>query len=89
MNILVHLYKNSNRDLCKTMLHEIIDNPPKADVQITHVKDTDVFKPNIESYPTIIITDRDNDYILGIVEGFNSTESIDKLIKDYETKHLV
>lgn len=89
MNIQVHLYKDSDCDLCKMMLHELIDNPPKAYVVISHIKDTDAFKPKIKSYPTIIITDTDNDECLGIIEGFSSTNIINKIIEDYETKSMV
>ena len=89
MNIQVHLYKDSDCDLCKMMLHELIDNPPKADVIISYIKDTDAFKPRIKSYPTIIITDMDNNECLGIIEGFNSTDIINKIIEDYETKSMV
>lgn len=89
MNIQVHLYKDSDCDLCKMILHELIDNPPKADVVISHIKDTDAFKPIIKSYPIIIITDIDNNVCLGIIEGFNSTDIINKIIEDYETKCMV
>lgn len=89
MNIQVHLYKDSDCDLCKMMLHELIDNPPKADVVINHIKDTNAFKPRIKSYPTIIIIDIDNNECLGIIEGFNSTDIINKIIEDYETKSMV
>lgn len=93
-NILVLLYKNSTCDLCKLMLHELMDNPPNCDVIISHYKQKDVENKKTgiickneapcKRFPTIVILNNNEE--IGRLEGFVSTEVINKYIKDYERK---
>lgn len=89
MNIQVHLYKDSNCDLCKLMTHELIDNPPKGDVIIHHIRGQQDIANNlgITEFPTIIITDGDNEITRH--NGFVDSDTIDLIIEEYETKRVV
>ena len=95
--ILVHLYKNSDCDLCKMMLHELIDNPPCCDVIISHYKQTDTVdkktgiiyspQPPCKRFPTIVIMYGVEE--IARLEGFVSSEIITKYIKDYEREAVM
>ena len=90
-NITIHLYKNSNCDLCKMMLHELIDNPINGNIIISHYKQKDLVdkKTGIiytneapcKRFPTIVILDNNEE--IARLEGFVSSEIINKYIKDY------
>lgn len=88
----VLLFKDSNCDLCKLMYHELIDNPPAADVEIIHVSRENCSEKavlyDVNYYPTILLLD-EKDTILNRFEGFIDSKSIDTNIKEYETKYMV
>lgn len=93
-NFLVHLYKNSDCDLCRMMLHELIDNPPCCDVVISHFKQLDIIdkktgtiysiEPPCAKFPTVVIMYNNEE--IARLEGFVSSEVITKYVKDYERK---
>ena len=88
----VLLFKDSNCDICKLMYHELIDNPPAADVEIIHVGRENCSEKailyDVNCYPTILLLD-ENDTILNRFEGFIDSKSIDTNIKEHETKYMV
>lgn len=95
--ILVHLYKNSDCDLCKMMLHELTNNPPCCDVIISHYKQTDIVdkktgiiyspQPPCKRFPTIVIMYGVEE--IARLEGFVSSETITKYIKEYEREAIM
>lgn len=91
MNFSIILFKDSNCDLCKVMQQELMDNPPNADVTILHVKHNyskDIaYEENITEFPTIIIYNGENEIARHI--GFVDSETINKILKNYETKSMV
>lgn len=88
----VLLFKDSNCDICKLMYHELIDNPPAADVEIIHVGRENCSEKavlyDVNYYPTILLLD-EKDTILNRFEGFIDSKSIDTNIKEHETKCMV
>ena len=88
----VLLFKDSNCDICKLMQHELIDNPPAADLEIINVSRENCSEKavlyNVNYYPTILLLD-ENDTILNRFEGFIDSKSIDTNIKEHETKCMV
>lgn len=91
MNIQVHLYKDSDCDLCKLMQQELMENPPAADVYIFHVKHEsskiEATKEGITEFPTIIVLDDDKE--ISRHTGFVDSKTIDKILKEYETECVV
>lgn len=91
MNINIILFKDSNCDLCKLIQQELINNPPKADISIVHVKHDNVkqiaYDNKVTIFPTIIIYY--NNIEIKRYEGFIDSKTIDKYIEDYETKSMV
>lgn len=92
MNFTVILFKDSNCDLCKLMQHELIDNPPAADVKIIHVDREECSSEaelyNINYFPTTLLINSNNT-IINRFEGFIDSKSIDTNIKQYETECMV
>ena len=88
----VLLFKNSNCDICKLMQHELIDNPPAADLEIINVSRENCSEKtvlyNVNCYPTII-KKKKKDTILNRFEGFIDSKSIDINIKEHEAKCMV
>ena len=88
----VLLFKDSNCDLCKLMQHELMDNPPKADVKIIHVgrenSPEELLEYGVDWYPTTLLLN-DEGTIINRFEGFIDSKSIDINIQQYETKPLV
>ena len=88
----VLLFKDSNCDLCKLMYHELIDNPPAADLEIINVSRENCSEKavlyDVNYYPTILLLD-EKDIILNRFEGFIDSKSIDTNIKEHETKCMV
>ena len=88
----VILFKDSNCDICKLMQHELIDNPPAANLEIIHVSRENCSEKavlyNVNYYPTILLLD-ENDTILNRFEGFIDSKSIDINIKEHEAKCMV
>lgn len=88
----VLLFKDSNCNICKLMYHELIDNPPAADVEIIHVSRENCSEKaviyDVNYYPTILLLDEKGD-IINRFEGFIDSKSIDINIKEYETKCMV
>ena len=88
----VLLFKDSNCDICKLMQHELIDNPPAADLEIIHVSRENCSEKavlyDINYYPTILLLD-EKDTILNRFEGFIDSKSIDTNIKEHETECMV
>ena len=88
----VLLFKDSNCDICKLMYHELIDNPPAADIEIIHVSRENCSEKaviyDVNHYPTILLLD-EKDTIVNRFEGFIDSKSIDINIKEYETKCMV
>lgn len=86
------LFKDSNCDICKLMYHELIDNPPAADVEIIHVSRENCSEKaviyDVNNYPTILLLDEKGS-IVNRFEGFIDSKSIDTNIKEYETKCMV
>lgn len=93
MNIRTLLFKDSKCDICRLVQKELLDNPPNCDVTILHTKhehDTAlVTRFNVTTFPTTIIVDLDKNYELTRYEGFVNCETIDKVIKEYESKCMV
>lgn len=88
----VLLFKDSNCDICKLMQHELIDNPPAADLEIINVSRENCSEKavlyNVNYYPTILLLD-EKDTILNRFEGFIDSKSIDINIKEHEAKRMV
>ena len=85
--IIVHLFIDSNCDLCKTMQHELMNNPPNAEVKVTHVSRGEMYIGRaIKSFPTTRIYTYPYPYTIAEFEGFVSTEDINAKIKEHETK---
>ena len=88
----VILFKDFNCDICKLMQHELIDNPPAANLEIIHVSRENCSEKavlyNVNYYPTILLLD-ENDTILNRFEGFIDSKSIDINIKEHEAKCMV
>ena len=88
----VLLFKDSNCDICKLMYHELIDNPPAADVEIINVGRENCSEKavlyDVNYYPTILLLD-EKDTILNRFEGFIDSKSIDINIKEHEAKRMV
>lgn len=86
------LFKDSNCDICKLMQHELIDNPPAADLEIINVSRENCSEKavlyNINYYPTILLLD-EKDTIINRFEGFIDSKSIDINIKEHEAKRMV
>lgn len=86
------LFKDSNCDICKLMQHELIDNPPAADLEIINVSRENCSEKaviyNVNYYPTILLLD-EKDTILNRFEGFIDSKSIDINIKEHEAKCMV
>lgn len=89
MNIQVHLYKDSDCDLCKLMQQELTDNPPNADVHIHNIQHSKgvAYELGIKGFPTIIIMNCDMEITRRT--GFITSETIDSIINDYETESVV
>jgi thioredoxin-related protein len=91
MNFSVVLFKDSNCDLCKLMQKELMDNPPNAEITILHIKHerskTLANLQNITEFPTTIIYCGEDEITRRI--GFIDSETIDKIIKQYETERVV
>lgn len=91
MNFSVVLFKDSNCDLCKLMQKELMDNPPNAEITILHIKHerskTLANLQNITTFPTTIIYCGEDEITRRI--GFIDSETIDKIIKQYETERVV
>ena len=88
----VLLFKDSNCDICKLMQHELIDNPPAADLEIINVSRENCSEKaalyNINCYPTILLLD-EKDTVFNRFEGFIDSKSIDINIKEHEAKCMV
>ena len=88
----VLLFKDSNCDICKLMYHELIDNPPAADVEIIHVGRENCSEKaalyNVNYYPTILLLD-EKDTVFNRFEGFIDSKSIDINIKEHEAECMV
>lgn len=86
------LFKDSNCDICKLMQHELIDNPPAADLEIINVSRENCSEKavlyNVNYYPTTLLLD-EKDTILNRFEGFIDSKSIDINIKEHEAKRMV
>lgn len=89
MNIQVHLYKDSDCDLCKVMQQELTDNPPNANVYIHNIQYTKevAYELGLTEFPTIIIMNCDMEITRRT--GFITSETIDLIINDYETESVV
>ena len=88
----VLLFKDANCDICKLMQHELIDNPPAADLEIINVSRENCSEKavlyDVNYYPTILLLD-EKDTILNRFEGFIDSKSIDTNIKEHETECMV
>nr|DAG97071.1 MAG TPA: Thioredoxin-like domain [Crassvirales sp.] len=93
MNIEAILFKDSDCNNCKLEQDELFNNPPMCDIKICHAKhesSIELIKHyNINSFPTIILTDLDANKEAYRFVGFVDSETIDNKIKEYESKHLV
>ncbi len=93
MNIEAILFKDSDCDNCKLEQDELFNNPPRCDIKICHAKhesSIELIKHyNVNSFPTIILTDSDTNKEVYRFVGFVDSETIDNKIKEYESKHLV
>ena len=93
MNIEAILFKDSDCDNCKLEQDELFNNPPKCDIKICHAKhdsNIELIKHyNVNSFPTIILTDLDANKEVYRFVGFVDSETINNKIKEYESKHLV
>lgn len=93
MGIKVHLYKDSNCELCKIMQSELVANPPSCDLEIHHVKHDytkDIIDNlNIKKLPCTIIIDEDSNVEIARLTGFISSKVIDNIIEDYEKKIML
>lgn len=91
MNFSVVLFKDSNCDLCKLMQQELMDNPPNAEITILHIKHerTKILADlqNVTKFPTTIIYCEENEISRNI--GFIDSQTINKIIKQYETECMV
>ena len=88
----VLLFKDSNCDICKLIQHELIDNPPAADLEIINVSRENCSEKavlyNVNYYPTTLLLD-EKDTIINRFEGFIDSKSIDINIKEHEAKCMV
>lgn len=74
------------------MLHELMDNPINGNIIISHYKQKDLVDKKTgvmytnelpcKRFPTIVISDNNEE--IARLEGFVSSEIINKYIKDYE-----
>lgn len=91
MNFSVVLFKDSNCDLCKLMQQELMDNPPNAEITILHIKHkrTKILADlqNITKFPTTIIYCGEDEISRKI--GFIDSQTINKIIKQYESQCVV
>lgn len=91
MNFQLHLFKNSDCDLCKLQQTVFYKDGSNADITIINCNKEpgkQLFeKLGITIYPTSILY-YDNVEIHRF-EGFVDSTKIDKIIKDYDTKCMV
>lgn len=91
MKYSIVLFKDYNKGLSKLQQEELIYNSPNANILIKHVKSVEskerALKDKVDKFPTIIIYDSNVEIYRHV--GYIASVNINKILKEYETEHVV